>query len=120
MRKRDDGETEVRMIGVSVRLDGIVVVVTGRSEEGSPLDSESGDGVVKDSKNGICLVAASVGTLQVTGEMRVRPMSTANGAIETSMADIGGDAGEMESMGALCGEDGLPRTAAAAVVCSVA
>lgn len=43
-------------------------------------------------------------------------MGTANGASDTSMADIGRDAGKMECMRALSSEYSLTRTASLAVV----
>lgn len=42
-------------------------------------------------------------------------MSTANGTGNTTMADIGGDAGKMECVRALSCEYSLPRAAACAV-----
>lgn len=40
-----------------VRLNWVIIVVAGRAEEGAPMDTESGDGVIKDSKDGVILVA---------------------------------------------------------------
>ena len=42
-------------------------------------------------------------------------MSTADGAGDTTMADIGGDAGKVERMRALGCEYGLPRAVACAI-----
>ena len=52
--------------------------------------------------------------VKVAGELS--PMSSANGASDTAVADIGRDAGKMECMGTLSSEYSLTWTAALAVI----
>lgn len=78
------------------------------------MDPESGDGVVEDLKD---WVVGEVGVrwgFEVARE--VGPLSTADGAGDAAVADIGGDAIEMESVRALSCEYSLAWSTARAVV----
>lgn len=68
------------------------------------MDPKIGNGVIKDPEDGISLVASqgTRGWIKVAGQLG--PMRTANGAGDTTMPNIGGDAGKVESMRALSGE----------------
>lgn len=50
-------EVEACMVGGIVRLYGVIIIITGRAQEGASVDPESGNGVIKDSENGVILVA---------------------------------------------------------------
>lgn len=40
-----------------IRLDRVIIIISYRAQEGAPVDPESGNGVIKDAKDGIILVA---------------------------------------------------------------
>lgn len=75
------------------------------------MDPESGYGVVKNPKNGVILVARDGTSWRVKVAGQLGPMSTANGAGDATMSNIGRDAGKMECMRALSSEYSLPRAA---------
>ena len=80
------------------------------------MDAESGNGVIKDSENGVSLVAGegARGRVEVAGELC--PVGAADGARDAAVADVGGDAGKVEGVGALRCEYGLAWAASPAVV----
>lgn len=100
-----------------IRLNWVIIIIVSRPQEGVPVDTESGNRVIKDLKDGVSWVARREGTprwVQIAGQLA--PMGTADGAGNTTMADIGGDAGKVESMGALGREDSLPWVPALTMV----
>lgn len=102
-----------------VGLNWVVIVVASGAEEGAAVDAESGDGVVKDSENGVSLVVAGgeSGARRVEVARELRPVCAADGAGDTAVAHVGGDASEVEGVGALRCEYGLAwATASLAVV----
>lgn len=106
---------ETRAVGHVVWLDWVVVVIAGRAKEGAAVDAKSGDGVVKDLENGVGLVAGGdARRVEVAGELR--PVGAADGAGDAAVADVGGDAGEVEGVGALGCEYGLAWSAASLAV----
>lgn len=79
------------------------------------MHSGAGYGVVEDLKDGVRLVRVEgASSVQVARELS--PVGPTNRASDAAMADVGGNAGKMESVGALSREDGLPLTVARAVV----
>lgn len=40
-----------------VWLNWVIIIIAGRAEEGAPMDTESGNGVIEDSEDGVILVA---------------------------------------------------------------
>lgn len=81
------------------------------------MDAESGNRVIQDLEDRVSSVARRQGTprwVQIAGQLG--PMGAANGAGNTTMANIGGDAGKVESMGALGREYSLPWAAPLAMV----
>lgn len=75
------------------------------------MDPESGYRVVKNLKNRVILVARDGTSWRVKVAGQLGPMSTANGAGDATMSNIGRDAGKMECMRALSSEYSLPRAA---------
>lgn len=85
-----------------IRLNWVIIIIVSRAQEGAPVDTESGNRVIKDLEDGVRSVARREGTPRwVQIARQLSPMGTADGAGNTTMADIGGDAGKVESMGAL-------------------
>lgn len=73
------------------------------------MDSEGGDGVVEDAEDWVVGVVAREGAGGEEGPRELRPVSAADWAGDAAMADVGGDAQEVEGVGALRREDGLAR-----------
>lgn len=115
---RGKRETQLGAIGRVIRLNRIIIIIAGGAQKRTAMNTEGGNGIIKDSQNGIALVTRSERTrkavVQVARELC--PMGAANGASDTTVADIGRDAGKMECMKALGSEYSLARTAALAVV----
>lgn len=73
------------------------------------MDPESRNGVIKDLEDGICLIATKCRRCnQVAGQLG--PMCTTDGTGDTTMADIRGNASEVERMRTLGCEYGLAWT----------
>lgn len=114
-RERVEGEMETRLVARVIRIDGIVVIIASRAKEGPSMHSGVSYGVIEDLKDGVRLVRVEgASSVQVARELS--PVSSANWASDAAMADVGGNAGEMEGVGALSREDRLPLTVARAVV----
>lgn len=99
------------------RLDWVIIIIASRAQEGAPVDTESGNRVIKDLEYGISWIARRERATrwdQIAGKLG--PMGTADGAGDTTMADIGGDAGKVECMGALSREYGMRRALSLAMV----
>ena len=107
-RRRDEGEAQawVDMLRQSVRLDGVIVVVAGGTDGGPSVDTGCGNVVVEDAEDWIRLVVQQWRHLHVTRQLR--PLRTADRACDIAMPDVGGDAQEVERMGALGCEDSWP------------
>lgn len=101
--------------GSVVRVDGVVVIIASRTQEGSPVDAGIGNGVIEDLQNGVGLVGVE-GAATVQVARKLSPISTADGASDAAMVHIGGNAGKVEGVGALGREDRLARAAPRAVV----
>ena len=100
-----------------IRLNRIIVIITRRAQERTAMNTEGSNRIIEDSKNGVTLVTRSERTKVVVQVAReLGPMGTANGASDTTMADIGRDAGKMECVRALSSEYSLAWTAALALV----
>lgn len=58
MREREceEREMETRPVTGVIGIDGVVVIISSRTEEGASMDSGVGYGVVKDLKDGVRLV----------------------------------------------------------------
>lgn len=99
------------------RLNWVIIIIASRAQERAPVDTESGYRVIKDLEDGISWVARREGTTRwVQIAWQLSPMGTTDGAGDTTMADIGGDAGKVECMGALGREYSLPRALSLAMV----
>lgn len=91
------------MLGQSVRFDGVIVVVAGCTDGGPSVDTGCRDVVVKDAKDWIGLVVQQWRHLHVTWQLR--PLCAADRACNIAMSDVGGNAQEVERVGALGCED---------------
>ena len=107
-RRRDEGEAQARVdvLCQSVRLDRVVVVVAGCADGGPSVDAGCRDVVVEDAKDRIGLVVQQRRHLHVTRQLR--PLRTADRACDIAVSDVGGNAQEVERMGALGCEDRWP------------
>lgn len=84
------------------RVDGIVIMVARRAEEGAPVETEVGNGVVEDAENGVVVSVEGEERrrgVDVAGELS--PMGAADGASKAAMPHIGRNAREVERVRAL-------------------
>lgn len=82
------------------------------------MNTKVGNGIIKDSQDWITLVTRSERIVEVVVQIarELGPVRTADGTSDTTMADIGRNAGKMESMQTLSSEYGLAWTATLAGV----
>lgn len=48
---------EAGAVGQVIRLNWVIIIIASRAQEGAPVDTECGNGIIKDSEDGIILVA---------------------------------------------------------------
>lgn len=108
--RRDKGEAQawINMLSQSVRLNRVIIVVAGSTDGGPSVDAGCRNIVIKDAKDWIGLVVQQRRHLEVTWQLR--PLRTADGACNIAMSDVGGDAQEVERVGALGCEYRWPVT----------
>lgn len=109
-RRRDKGEAQawIDMLSQSVRLNRVIIVVAGSTDGGPSVDAGCRNVVIKDAKDWIRLVVQQWRHLQVTWQLR--PLRTADRACNIAMSDVGGNAQEVERVGALGCEYRWPVT----------
>ena len=113
--ERYDREMEARMVWRVVWFNGVIIIISSRAQKRTPVNPKIGNRVIKNPEDGISLVASQRTRrwIQVAGQLG--PMCATNGACDTTMANIGGDAGKVESMRALSSEYSRAWASAGAV-----
>ena len=115
---RYKGETQLGAVRCVIRLYRVIIIIARCAQKRTAMNTEISNRIIKDSQDGITLGTGRERAAEVVVQVarKLGPMRAANGASDTTMADIGRDAAKMERMRALGSEYSLAWTATLAVV----